>query len=152
MGWFTRRRDRQTTARHRSLAGHTAGDLDIAGRIDGKHFTEYIERIKELKRAQRHDEAIELLLRCVDATEASSLGTAPGYYEQLAIIYRKDKRFSDEVAILERYARQPKSPGAGPAKLADLLGTTQDRNFRRFMAEAGDLDVHDTPSTSGCRC
>lgn len=41
------------------------------------------------------------------------------YYEQLAIIYRKEKRFSDEVAILERH--QKISPVTGSKKLAARL-------------------------------
>ena len=48
-------------------------------------------------------------------------GVAPWYYEQLAIIYRKEKQYGDEVAILERYASQPKAPGVGPEKLAKRL-------------------------------
>ena len=96
-----------------------------AGSVDGEHFTSYVEQIKQLKREKRHQEAIELLLKVVDATESESkvsgLGVAPGYYEDLAIIYRKEKRFSDEVAILERYEAQPKAPGALPKVLAERL-------------------------------
>ena len=46
---------------------------------------------------------------------------APWYYEKLAIIYRKQKRYGDEIAILERFERQPKAPGALPKKLAERL-------------------------------
>ena len=96
-----------------------------AGSVDGEHFTSYVEQIKQLKREKRYQEAIELLLRIIDATESQSkvdgLGVVPWYYEQLAIIYRKEKRFSDEVAILERYEAQPKGPGAKRKVLADRL-------------------------------
>lgn len=98
-----------------------------SGTVDGKHYTDFVERVKQLKRERRHDEAISLLLKLVDATESESreagrgLGVAPWYYEQLAIIYRKEKRYADEVSILERYATQPKAPGVGPAKLAARL-------------------------------
>ena len=95
------------------------------GSVDGLHFTEYVEQIKQLKREKRHDEAIELFLKIVDATEAESKvngwGVAPAYYEDLAIIYRREKRFADEVAILERYDAQHKSPGAKPKVLANRL-------------------------------
>ena len=98
---------------------------DRPGYFDGRHFTEYVETINSLKRGQRTDEVIALLLKCVDATEAEShwegCGVAPGYYQQLAIIYRKEKRFADEVSILERYDRQKKAPGSLPPKLADRL-------------------------------
>ena len=96
-----------------------------AGSIDGKHFTSYVGQIKRLKREKKHQEAIELLLRICDATEAESkvsgLGVAPAYYEDLAIIYRKEKRFVDEVAILERYEAQPKAPGAKSKVLTERL-------------------------------
>ncbi|MEX0643363.1 MAG: tetratricopeptide repeat protein [Pirellulales bacterium] len=98
-----------------------------AGAVDGEHYTDHVEQVKQLKRDGRYDEAIELLAKLVDATESESRtagpgwGVAPWYYEQLAIIYRKQKRLDDEVAILERYAAQPKAPGVGPSKLAERL-------------------------------
>ncbi len=99
--------------------------ISEAGSVNGKHFTSYVDQIKQLKREEKHQEAVELLLKICDATEAESevsgLGVAPWYYEQLAIIYRREKRFTDEVAILERYEAQPKALGAGPKKLADRL-------------------------------
>ena len=99
--------------------------LDQPGYVNGAHFTEHVETITNLKRAQRTDDAIALLLKCVDATEAEDrlerMGVAPGYYEQLAILYRKEKRFADEVSILERYAQQRKAPGVLPGKLAERL-------------------------------
>ena len=71
-----------------------------------KHYTKYVDNVKRLKRSGKLEEAEELLLRCVEATEAESmregLGVAPWYYEQLAIIYRKRKDVAAEVAILER--------------------------------------------------
>ena len=98
---------------------------DKLGYVDGVHFTEHVETIKNLKRAQRTDDAITLLLKCVDATEAEDrldrMGVAPGYYKDLAILYRKEKRFADEVSILERYEQSRKAPGALPLKLADRL-------------------------------
>jgi len=66
-------------------------------------------------------------LKLVDETEKEAKsqgegwGVAPWYYEQLAILYRKEKQYDNEVEILERYERQPKAPGAGPEKLADRL-------------------------------
>ena len=98
---------------------------DSVGYVDGVHFTEHVACIIDLKRAQRTDDAIALLLKCVAATEAEDQldrgGVAPWYYEQLAILYRKGKRFADEVSILERYAKHRKAPGSLPPKLADRL-------------------------------
>ena len=48
-------------------------------------------------------------------------GVAPWYYEQLAIIYRKQKRYVDEVTILQRYEIHEKGSGTGPGQLAHQL-------------------------------
>lgn len=100
------------------------------GYVDGVHYTEHVASINNLKRAQRNDEAIALLLRCVDATEAEDRvnrwGVAPGYYEQLVILFRKQKRFQDEVSILERFSKQRKAPGSLPPKLEVRLAKAKD--------------------------
>jgi len=99
------------------------------------HFTDFISQVTYLKHEKKYKEAIDLLLKLVAATEEEAqkqgCGVAPWYYEQLAIIYRKEKMLNDEVAILERYSRQPKAPGAGPSKLAERLekaSLLRDRN------------------------
>lgn len=95
--------------------------------VGGIHYTDSVEDVKQLKREGRNQEAIQILLRSVEATEAESgqagkgWGVAPWYYEQLAILYRKEKLYQKEVKILERYSKQPKAPGAGPQKLASRL-------------------------------
>jgi hypothetical protein len=64
--------------------------------------------VKNLKAENRVEEAVELLLVLIGETEAEAKahgagwGVAPWYYEQLAILYRKEKRHNDEVQILER--------------------------------------------------
>ena len=104
-----------------------ANGIDRPGFVEGEHFTAYVDQVKQLKQEERHKDAIALLLKLIAATEAESResgeasGVAPWYYEQLAIIYRKDKRIADEVAILERYERQSKAPGVGPERLAERL-------------------------------
>lgn len=96
-----------------------------AGRVRGRHYTDYVDEVKVLRRDDRDDTAEALLLELVEATEeeARALGTgaAPWYYEQLAIIYRKRKHVDAEIQILERYSAQPPAPGAGPEKLAQRL-------------------------------
>lgn len=99
-----------------------------AGWINGKYYVEYVGLVQQLKREKKYQEAIELLLKLIDAIEREcaiyrcynwNWFAAPGYYEQLAIIYRKEKRYSDEVAILERH--QQINNGAGSTKLAERL-------------------------------
>lgn len=100
-------------------------DVRIATRPTGSHYTNSVDEVKRLIRAECFDEAVQLLLKGVDATEKEAAkdktGVAPWYYEKLAMIYRKQGRHDAEVAILERFEQQPKSPGLGPAKLADHL-------------------------------
>ena len=42
---------------------------DTSGFHDGKHYTEWADEVKALKRAGRLDEAVRLLLYLVDAVE-----------------------------------------------------------------------------------
>ncbi|WP_257311272.1 hypothetical protein [Geothrix fuzhouensis] len=136
MNWFKRLFGNPTPA------AETVGSLNeelrqvresikSAGSTDGVHYTDTVETIKQLKRESRNEEAIVLLIQSIEATERESRfagegwGVAPWYYEQLAIIYRKDKRYEDEVAILERYEAQPKAPGSGPAKLKERLSAAK---------------------------
>lgn len=71
-----------------------------------------VESIKRAKRDGRFPDAENELLQELDRQEgqarANNSGVAPWYYEQLAIIYAKEKRYADEITILERYDRQPK--------------------------------------------
>lgn len=81
----------------------------------GRHFTTYVEEVRELKRAGHWEQAEQLFLKLIEATEAEATGllagfVAPWYYENLAIIYRKQKNVPAEMAILERYFRQPHAP------------------------------------------
>jgi len=91
----------------------------------GKHYTEYVETVNELKRAGELEKAEQLLLELIKAVESESkaekFGVAPWYYEQLAIIYRKRKDYSKEIKILERFARQRHAPGASTPKLLERL-------------------------------
>jgi len=78
-----------------------------AGLVDGKHYTEYVELVKQLKRQGKLDRAEALLLRLITAVEeeaeAENWIVAPWYYEQLAIIYRKQKDETKELEILKRF-------------------------------------------------
>ena len=90
-----------------------------------RHYTTYVPEVRELKRQGRNIEAIELLLKLVEATEEESrqegTGVAPWYYEQLAIIYRKQKDRAKEIEILKRYADQKHAPGEKPPELGARL-------------------------------
>jgi len=150
MGWWkfiVRRENGHLKNRSQGLAKeveNSIASIKESGSDEGVHYTENVETVKQLKREQKYDEAIEILLRCVDLTEREALnanhqltsdekfsilsevdtnqwGVSPWYYEQLAIIYRKQKKYSEEVAILERYSNQPKAPGGRSHELDDRL-------------------------------
>ena len=69
---------------------------DRSGLYKGRHYTTYVEEVKALKRAGDYVGAERLLLALVGAAEnearANRWRVAPGYYNQLAIIYRKTKQ------------------------------------------------------------
>lgn len=93
-----------------------------AGQVDGRHYTDYLDEIRTLKKTDP-DHAISLLLRIVDAVEAQALidgmEIPPAYYDHLAILYRKRKEYAKEVGILERYVtlEKERSMGAIVARL-----------------------------------
>lgn len=95
------------------------------GRFEGRAFHEWVDAVKQLRREGRIQDAERILIGCIQATEAEArrdnTGVAPAYYEQLAILYDKQKMPADEIAVLERYAAQPHAPGALPEKLARRL-------------------------------
>lgn len=86
-----------------------------AGLVDGKHYTGYVDAVNELKRQGRLDTAEALLLQLITAVEAEARAedwvVAPWYYEQLAIIYRKQKDETKELAILKRFSDQKHQEG-----------------------------------------
>ncbi len=103
-------------------------DLDgtnAEGLVRGRHYTSWVDVIKELRREGGVAEAEQLLLECVAAVESESRaegwGVAPAYYEQLAILYRKESKSEMELEILRRFARQPHAPGVKPQRLLDRL-------------------------------
>lgn len=96
-----------------------------AGNYRGKHYTEWVEKVKDLKRAGQLDEALTMLNGLVDAVETEAKekgwGVAPWYYEQIAIICRKQADLAGELAILRRYDKQPAAPGSGAPSMAARL-------------------------------
>ena len=95
------------------------------GFFNGRHYTTYVEEAKKLKKANRLEELEKLLLELVSATEYQSQveggGLAPWYYEQLALIYRKNKDIIKERSILERFRSQSPALGVKQLKLLERL-------------------------------
>jgi hypothetical protein len=95
------------------------------GYYNGRHYTTYVREVEEFKRNEKNQELEALLLELVQATEdadeENKWGVAPYYYGELAILYRKQKEYPKEVAILERFAKQKHAPGVMPARLLERL-------------------------------
>src|SRR5687767_4900805 len=105
--------------------------MPTVGHVRGRHYTTYVDEVRRLKRDGQLEAAENLLVELVVATEAEASaerwGVAPWYYEQLAVLYSKQKQVGKELAILERYEAQRHAPGAGPSKLADRLEKVRKR-------------------------
>lgn len=99
-------------------------EWERAGEFQYDHYTEAMPEVKQLKRDQEHEAVEELLLWCIDYLEAETemhhrredgfAAVPPAYYRHLAIVYRKDDRYEDEVAILQRYTDACKRIGQTP--------------------------------------
>ena len=75
------------------------------GLVDGTHYLETIEPIKQLKREGKLEEALALCYLAIGGAEAARDGRepAPWYTEQAAIIHRKLGQRDEEVAVLRRW-------------------------------------------------
>lgn len=91
----------------RLAAGGATAARERRGHVRGKHYTEWPDTVRDLKREERHGEALDLLFECIDAAERDRDGRepAPWYTEQAAIIFRKGKDYAAEIAVLERYQK-----------------------------------------------
>jgi tetratricopeptide (TPR) repeat protein len=98
------------------------------GMVNGVHYLELVEPIKELKREGRLDEALALCYAAIEGAEASRDGRepAPFYTEQAAIVLRKLGRRDDEIAVLKRWLalcpRQYRADSRIGIRLAKLEG------------------------------
>lgn len=91
--------------------------------VDGVHYLELIEPIKQLKREGRLEEALVLCYKAIEGAEgdAGRGMPAPAYTEQAAIIHRKLGQKDQEVAVLKRWlARCPKGRREG-SSIAERL-------------------------------
>ena len=77
------------------------------GLVDGTHYLETIEPIRQLKREGRLDEALALCYQAIAGAEADRDGRepAPWYTQQAAIIHRKRGERDEEVAVLRRWVK-----------------------------------------------
>ncbi|MFE5777092.1 hypothetical protein [Brachybacterium sp. NPDC056505] len=76
-----------------------------AGTVDGVHYLELVEPIKQAKREGRNEDALALCYQAIQGAEQGRGGSepAPAYTRHAAIILRKLGRPDEEAAVLERY-------------------------------------------------
>lgn len=116
--WFRSSKDESINKRIRQklvdIAKHSNNKKP--GYFEGRHYSSYVPDIKNLKQKGDLNNVESLLLTLVNAVEAESISekmqVAPYYYEELAKLYHKQKDYSKEISILERYTRQ--NCGFGP--------------------------------------
>jgi len=75
------------------------------GVVNGRHYLELVEPIKDLKRQGRLEEALVLAYQAIQGAENDRDGRepAPGHTIQAAIILRKLGRRDEEIQVLERW-------------------------------------------------
>lgn len=125
--WFRSKNDSAIAERIHQKLIELAKEHPIVkpGYYDGRHFTTYVRDFEILKKNGDFSELENLLIGLVKATEEESeingMGVAPAYYSELAILYRKQKEYTKEISILERFAKQKHARGVMPAKLLERL-------------------------------
>ena len=101
-----------------------------------RHFTDYKDSVTTLLRQGDVKQAESLLLGILDTVERAATvpipdmldptlppyyhSVPPDWYRRLAILYRKQKRYADEVVLIERYLKQP-GAGVGYDTVAERL-------------------------------
>lgn len=78
-----------------------------AGAVEGQYWVLLKPTISELKRQKRFEEARDMLAQCVDAAEREAVLTGevpnPWPSEQISVVLRRLREFTEELAFLERY-------------------------------------------------
>jgi hypothetical protein len=106
---------------------------DLPGFINGKAYMVYMNQAKKLLqngKVAEADPSVDKALTGLEDAEriggGASLtqyasGVPPAPYREFAVLYRPLKDYAREVAILERFARQPHAPGVMPGQLLERL-------------------------------
>lgn len=88
----------------RALEAVTEAEASVRGR----HFSQWPDEVRQLKREGQLEEALALCLECIDAVERAAVVDhfrMPTWYTQnAAIIYRKLGQYVEEIDVLHRYS------------------------------------------------
>ncbi|WP_022878503.1 HIRAN domain-containing protein [Microbacterium sp. B19] len=100
-------RERHRLVREALAEGGKRAEQFKAGSVDGLHYLQAVEPIKQLKREGRLDEALALCYVAIEGAERAArrekTSPPPFYTEQAAIVHRKLGQRDEEIAVLRRY-------------------------------------------------
>jgi hypothetical protein len=103
----------------------TAGDRKRIPDLPADHYLQHVDTVKELKSKGDLVAAAALLKNMLAAMEreceTTKRNVSPWYYEQLAIVYRRNGDHQSELAVLERFFQKPHAKGDKTRKLHERL-------------------------------
>jgi hypothetical protein len=96
----------------------TNAAAEEAGQVRGRHYVEWVPTLNEWRSAGRDDDALDLLMEIIDATERvaliDGLEPPPAYTKRVAVIFRRRGDLAGEIDVLERWlAACPPDRGDG---------------------------------------
>lgn len=127
-------RGRDQMVKEALAKGGTRAAQFKAGMVDGLHYLQAVEPIKQLKRDGRLEEALALCYKAIQGAENAArrekTSPPPFYTEQAAIIHRKLKQRDEEIAVLQRYvdACPPKYKDSGIKARLDKLAASKENS------------------------
>ena len=97
--------DRSDMVREALAGGGARAAQFTAGMVNGVHYLELVEPIKQLKREGRFEDALVLCYAAIEGAEGDRNGRepAPAYTEHAAIVLRKLGRRDEEILVLKRW-------------------------------------------------
>jgi hypothetical protein len=125
--WFSNKKDSSIAERiHLQLSAYAKDHpINKPGYLNGRHFTTYVADVNDLVKQGNLIEAEKLLLQVIDTIEQESKIkgwiVAPWYYDKIALVYRKQKKFAEEIEILERFSSQNHGNTARGRKILERL-------------------------------
>lgn len=110
------------------LVGRSPADVEGLV-LAGTPLPDWLDVVKFLVEDGRPEEALRLVHVLIEAAEEearlSKREPTPAYTERAAMIYRKQRRYAEEIAIIERWEAacppDQRGPGAGQERLAHRL-------------------------------
>ncbi|HWI52193.1 MAG TPA: exonuclease domain-containing protein [Symbiobacteriaceae bacterium] len=95
------------------------------GFYNGRYYTDYLPEVDELRRTGRLGDAERLILDLLNVGEEKEAirrdGVSPELYYRLAVIYRKQNRTDDEIALLKRFVAHRPRPVQRTHQLLERL-------------------------------